>query len=110
MRDSFEALIKGAKEATAVLGNAARLSKLFIAKSMYAFLLIVATNMLALDFPFLPRQGSITALLTLGIPAIFISISVPPPDAGKDFSRNVLRWALPASVRRPSWSTCWWRA
>ncbi|MFN0149000.1 MAG: HAD-IC family P-type ATPase [Dehalococcoidia bacterium] len=96
--DSFTALIKGAKEATAVLGNAARLSKLFIAKSIYAYLLIVATNMLRLDFPFLPRQGSITALLTLGIPAVFISISIPPPDAGRDFTRNVLRFALPASL------------
>src|SRR5690606_8610006 len=60
------------------------------------FLLIVATNMLGLEFPFLPRQGSITALLTLGIPAIFISISVPPPEAGRDFTRSVLRFALPA--------------
>ncbi len=98
LNDSFEALIKGAKEATAVLGNTARLSKLFIAKSLYAYILIVATNMLGLDYPFLPRQGSVTALLTLGIPAVFISISVPPPEAGRDFTRNVLRWALPASL------------
>ena len=98
LNDSFEALIRGTKEATAVLGNAARLSKLFIAKSLYAFLLIVATNMLGLGFPFLPRHGSLTALLTLGIPAVFISISIPPPDAGRDFTRNVLRFALPASL------------
>ncbi len=98
LNDSFEALIRGAKEATAVLGNAARLSKLFLAKSLYAYLLIVATNMLGLAFPFLPRQGSVTALLTLGIPAVFISISIPPPDAGRDFTRNVLKWALPASL------------
>lgn len=96
--DSFEALIRGAKEATAVLGNAARLSKLFIAKSLYALLLIVATNMLGLDFPFLPRHGSLTALLTLGIPAVFISISIPPPGSGRDFTRNVLQFALPASL------------
>ena len=98
LHDSFAALIRGAKEATAVLGNAARLSKLFIVKSIYAYLLIVATNMLGLDFPFLPRQGSVTALLTLGIPAVFISISVPPPEAGRDFTRNVLRFALPAGL------------
>ena len=98
LKDSFEALIRGTREATFVLGNAARLSKLFLAKSFYAYLLIVVTNMLGLDFPFLPRQGSVTALLTLGIPAVFISISVPPPDAGRDFTRNVLRFALPASV------------
>ncbi|MCK9520258.1 MAG: cation-translocating P-type ATPase, partial [Dehalococcoidia bacterium] len=98
LHDSFAALIRGVKEATAVLGNAARLSKLFIAKSLYAYLLVVATNMLGLDFPFLPRQGSITALVTLGIPAVFISISVPPPEAGRDFTRNVLRFALPAGL------------
>ncbi len=98
LNDSFEALIRGTKEATAVLGNAARLSKLFLAKSIYAYLIIVATNMLGLDFPFLPRHGSLTALLTLGIPAVFISISIPPPDSGRDFTRNVLRWALPASL------------
>jgi cation-transporting ATPase E len=96
--DSFEALIRGAKEATAVLGNAARLSKLFIAKSLYAYLLIVATNMLGLNFPFLPRHGSLTALVTLGIPAVFIAISIPPPQAGRDFTRSVLRFALPASL------------
>jgi len=95
--DSFEALIRGTKEATTVLGNAARLSKLFLAKSIYAYLIIVATNMLGLNFPWLPRHGSLTALLTLGIPAVFISISVPPPDSGRDFTRSVLKWALPAS-------------
>ena len=54
--------------------------------------------MLRLDFPFLPRHGSLTALLTLGIPAVFIAISIPPPGAGRDFTRNVLKWALPASL------------
>jgi cation-transporting ATPase E len=96
--DSFEALIRGTKEATTVLGNAARLSKLFLAKSIYAYLIIVATNMLGLNFPWLPRHGSLTALLTLGIPAVFISISIPPPDSGRDFTRSVLKWALPASL------------
>lgn len=98
VNDSFEAFIRATKEAQAVLGNSARLAKLFIAKSFYAYLLIVATNMLGLNFPFLPRHGSLTALLTLGIPAVFIAIGVPPPDAGKDFTRSVLRFAIPASL------------
>ncbi|MEX2081637.1 MAG: HAD-IC family P-type ATPase, partial [Dehalococcoidia bacterium] len=96
--DSFEAFVRGTKEAQAVLGNSARLSKLFIAKSFYAYLIIVATNMLGLDFPFLPRHGSLTALVTLGIPAVFIAISIPPPNAGKHFTRNVLSFAIPASL------------
>ena len=98
LRDSFAALIRGAREATFVLGNSARLSKLFLAKSIYAYLLIFATNLLGLDFPFLPRHGSLTAMLALGIPAIFISISIPPAGAGKDYLHSVLRFALPAGV------------
>ncbi len=98
LRDSFSALIRGAQEATFVLGNSARLSKLFIAKSVYAYLLIFATHLLGLDFPFLPRHGSLTATLALGIPAIFISISIPPPKAGRDYLTSVLRFALPAGV------------
>jgi len=96
LEDSFAALIRGTREATFVLGNAARLSKLFIAKSVYAYLLIFVTNLLGLDFPFLPRQGGVMSLLTLGIPAVFVSISVPPPNAGRDFTNRVLRFALPA--------------
>ena len=97
-KDSFNALIRGTREATFVLGNSARLSKLFVAKSFYAYFLIFATNLLGLEFPFLPRHGALTAMLALGIPAIFISISIPPPSAGKDYLRSVLRFALPASI------------
>ena len=98
VRDSFSALIRGAQEATFVLGNSARLSKLFVTKSVYAYLLILVTELLGLEFPFLPRHGSLTATLALGIPAVFISISIPPPQAGKDYLTTVLRFALPAGI------------
>jgi cation-transporting ATPase E len=106
VNDSFEAFVRGTVEAEAVLGNAARLSKLFIAKSIYAYVLIVAVHMLGLNFPFLPRQGSLTALLTLGIPAVFISISIPPPGSGRDFTRSVVRFALPASLALATAAIC----
>ncbi|MFL2635848.1 MAG: HAD-IC family P-type ATPase [Tepidiformaceae bacterium] len=96
--NSFTALIQGAQEATHVLGNAARLSKIFITKSFYAYLLIFSTNLLGLDFPFLPRHGSLTALLALGIPAVIISVTIPPSNAGRDYLNNILKFALPAAV------------
>ena len=97
-QDSFHAFIRGTAIARSVLGNSAQLSKLYLTKSFYAFLIIVATNMLGLDFPFLPRHGSLTALLSLGLPAIFIAFTKPPASAGRDFSNNVLRFAVPASL------------
>ena len=75
--DSFEAFVRGTAVAQSVLGNSSQLTKLFITKSFYAYLLIVASEMLGLEFPFLPRHGSLTALFTLGIPTIFISLAWP---------------------------------
>ena len=96
--DSFEAFVRGTAVAQSVLGNSSQLTKLFITKSFYAYLLIVASEMLGLEFPFLPRHGSLTALFTLGIPTIFISLTTPPPTAGRDFTNSVLKFAVPASL------------
>ena len=96
--DSFEALIKGSAIAQSVLGNASQLSKLFVTKSFYAFLIIFTSNMMGLEFPFLPRHGSLTALFTLGVPAVFITLTRPPRSAGRDFLSSTMRFAIPASL------------
>ena len=97
LNDSFTAFVRGTAEAQAVLGNSAQLSKLFITKSFYAFLIIIAADMLQLDFPFLPRHGSLTSLFTLGIPTLFIATTKPPPRAGADWTTAILRFAMPAA-------------
>jgi cation-transporting ATPase E len=96
--DSFKAFVAATAEARSVLGNASRLTKLFLLKSLYTYVIVLATSFIGLGFPFLPRQGSVTALLTLGIPAFFISISKAPPLSGQDFTRSVLRFAIPAAI------------
>ncbi len=96
--DSFEALVKGTGIAQSVLGNASQLSKLFVTKSFYAFLIIFISNMMGLEFPFLPRHGSLTALFTLGVPAVFITLTRPPRAAGDDFLSSTMRFAIPASL------------
>ena len=96
--DSFEALVRGSSVAQTVLGNCAQLTKLFITKSIYVYLIIFLTSMMGLDFPFLPRHGSVTALLTLGIPAAFIALTTPPKGAGRDFIAESLRFAIPAAI------------
>ncbi len=98
VKDSFAAFVQGTAEAQAVLGNSTQLSKLFITKSFYAFLIIICADLLQLDFPFLPRHGSLTSLFTLGIPTVFIALTKPPRRVGADFTNSVLRFALPASV------------
>ena len=81
---------------------------LFITKSFYAYLLIVASEMLGLEFPFLPRHGSLTALFTLGIPTSFISLTTPPP--GRRLSRlrgtRTFSTASRPVASRPTSSAC----
>ncbi len=96
--DSFEALVRGSGIAQSVLGNASQLSKLFVTKSFYAFLIIFISNMMGLEFPFLPRHGSLTALFTLGVPAVFITLTRPPRSAGRNFLSSTMRFAIPASL------------
>jgi len=96
--DSFEALVQGTGIAQSVLGNASQLSKLFVTKSFYAFLIIFISNMMGLEFPFLPRHGSLTALFTLGVPAVFITLTKPPRATGHDFLSSTMRFAIPASL------------
>jgi cation-transporting ATPase E len=96
--DSFKAFVAATGEARSVLGNSSRLTKLFLLKSLYSYAIVLATSFIGLSFPFLPRQGSVTAVLTLGIPALFISISKAPPLSGQDFTRSVLRFAIPAAI------------
>ena len=96
--DSFEALVRGSAIAQNVLGNASQLSKLFVTKSFYAFLIIFISNMMGLEFPFLPRHGSLTALFTLGVPAVFITLTRPPRSAGQNFLSSTMRFAIPASL------------
>jgi cation-transporting ATPase E len=96
--DSFHALVRGTGIAAAVFGNSAQLAKLYITKSFYAYLSIVAAEFLGLDFPFLPRHGGLTALITLGVPAAFIALTQPPRYSGESFTTNILRFAIPASL------------
>ena len=96
--DSFAALVRGVEIAQNVLGNSSQLSKLFVTKSFYAFLIIFISNMMGLEFPFLPRHGSLTALFTLGVPAVFITLTRPPRSAGRDFLSSTMRFAIPASL------------
>ena len=96
--DSFRAFVEGTAIAQSVLANSALLSKLFITKSFYVVCIILAGTLLGLDFPFLPRHASLTSLFTLGIPAVFISLTKPPNCASGDFTSSVVRFAIPASI------------
>ncbi|MGZ8634659.1 MAG: HAD-IC family P-type ATPase, partial [Solirubrobacteraceae bacterium] len=82
-----------------VLRNVQRVAKLFVAKSVFAAILILTLGTMAADYPLLPRHLSLVASLTIGIPAFFLALA---PSTGawrpEGFLRDVARFAIPAGV------------
>ncbi|WP_314854259.1 HAD-IC family P-type ATPase [uncultured Microbacterium sp.] len=85
-------------EGRQVIANIERVSMLFLTKTVYATLLAVLFGLLVLEFPFLPRQLSITDGLTIGIPAFFLALMPNAQRYIPGFLRRSLSFAIPAGI------------
>jgi cation-transporting ATPase E len=86
-------------EGRRILQNLQRVAKLFVAKSVFAAALILTVGVGGGTYPFLPRQLSLAAVFTVGIPAFALAMA---PVAGQSlasgFLRDVWEFAVPAGV------------
>lgn len=87
-----------ASASSQVIANIERISMLFLTKTVYATLLAVLFGILVLEFPFLPRQLSITDGLTIGIPAFFLALMPNAQRYIPGFLRRSLSFAIPAGI------------
>lgn len=81
-----------------VIANIERVSMLFLTKTAYATGLAILFGILVLEFPFLPRQLSITDGLTIGIPAFFLALMPNSQRYVPGFLKRSLSFAIPAGV------------
>lgn len=85
-------------EGRQVIANIERVSMLFLTKTIYATGLAILFGLLVLEFPFLPRQLSITDGLTIGIPAFFLALMPSAQRYTPGFLARSLRFAVPAGI------------
>jgi cation-transporting ATPase E len=85
-------------EGRQVIANIERVSMLFLTKTAYATGLALIFGCLVLEFPFLPRQLSITDGLTIGIPAFFLALMPNKQRYIPGFLKRSLSFAIPAGV------------
>ncbi|MBD3752162.1 MAG: HAD-IC family P-type ATPase [Micrococcales bacterium] len=85
-------------EGRQVIANIERVSMLFLTKTAYIFVLSIVFGILVLQFPFLPRQLSITDGLTIGIPAFFLALMPNRQRYIPGFLKRSLSFAIPAGV------------
>lgn len=86
-------------EGRRILRNIQRVTKLFVAKSVFAAFLIMAIGITPAAYPLLPRHLTIAAALTVGIPAFFLALAPSEgPWRTARFLREVSRFSVPAGV------------
>ncbi len=98
LSDSFAALPHVVREGRRAVANMERVAKLFVSKSVYAFLLVVAVGVAGLIFPFVPRHLTLVGTLTIGLPATLLALGGTAPRAEPGFVRRVARFAAPTGL------------
>ena len=73
---------------------------LLLSRTFYVLLIIAGAALLQLPFPLTPRQNSILAFATVGIPLVVLAIWVPPRRLPRSLLGETLRVSIPASHRR----------
>jgi cation-transporting ATPase E len=99
LKDQFSRLPEAVGEGRRIARNIHRLGRLDLTKTVYAGFLIVAAALIGFTFPFLPRQLTVAALLTIGIPSFVLALA---PSEGPLYRGRLLRalaaFAVPAGV------------
>jgi cation-transporting ATPase E len=96
--ESFESIPFAIEEGRKILRNVQRVAKLFVAKSVFAAVLILTVGVGGGSYPFLPRQLSLAAAVTVGIPAFLLALAPAAQAPPKAFMRDVAEFAIPAGV------------
>jgi magnesium-transporting ATPase (P-type) len=99
VRDDFSAVPELVSEGRQILRNIQRVARLFITKSVFTAVLVLAIAIPSGTFPLLPRQFTIASTVTIGIPAFVLALA---PSSGpwrpERFLQSVARFAIPAGV------------
>jgi len=95
----FEAVPAMVEEGRRILRNVQRVAKLFVTKSAFAAFLILSIGLTPTAYPLLPRQLTLAASLTIGIPGFFLALA---GSSGRyrprGFARELSGFALPAGT------------
>jgi cation-transporting ATPase E len=93
--DSFAALPEAVIEGQRIISGMQDSLHLFLARAMYMSLVIFGAALLGLVLPVSPRHNTVLALITVGIPALFLAVWARPARPGLDSLRRILRLVIP---------------
>jgi cation-transporting ATPase E len=95
---NFAVLPQVVDEGRRVINNVERVANLFLTKTVYSMLLALATGIVGLPFPFLPRHLTLIGSLTIGVPGLMLALAPNQDLAHSGFVSRVLQFAVPAGI------------
>ena len=99
LEDQFSMLPRAVAEGRRIARNIHRLGRLYVTKTVYAGFLILAAALIGFSFPFLPRQLTVAATLTIGIPSFVLALA---PSEGPLYRGRLLSalaaFSVPAGI------------
>lgn len=97
LNDSFDILPRTFNEGQRILNGMQDIVRLFLSRTFYVVLLVIATAIIGIDFPFTPKHNSLVALLTVGIPTIALAMWSRPGQPTRGLIHAVGHFVGPAA-------------
>jgi cation-transporting ATPase E len=98
VRDDFSILPEAIKDGQRIVAAMAATLLVLLARTFYVLLIIVAAALLQLPFPFTPRQNSILAFVTVGVPILVLALWVTPGPSRPGLLGHTLRYSIPLAL------------
>ena len=98
VRDDFSILPEAIRDGQRIVAAMAATLTVLLARTFYVLLIIVGAALLELPFPFTPRQNSILAFITVGVPIVVLALWVRPGPSRAGLLMQTLRISIPLSL------------
>ncbi len=98
LRDRFAVLPQAVAEGRKIVDGMLASSSLLLTRTFYMLLIVLGAAIAGLAFPFTPRNNSLLALVTVGLPGLVVMAWARPVESPRDFVRTTLHFAVPAAL------------
>ena len=95
---NFSSMPKVVAEGRRSINNLQRSASLFLCKTVYATLLALIFLFMAVSYPFIPIQLTLTSVVTIGIPSFILALEPNNERINGKIIVNVLKKSLPTAL------------